>query len=163
MVLNLSFQRAKPLASRHLSEQNGQVLILDTNVISELMRPKPRARVSRWVAGQPGGSLFITTVTEAELRYGIALLPQGKRRRVLSTALEEMFDQDFSQRILSFDRDAAIAYASIVVRRRQLGRPIAQFDAQIAAVTRSRNAVVATRNATDFLDCGIEVINPWKD
>jgi len=139
------------------------LLILDTNVLSELMRPDPEALVLEWVADRPSGSLFITTITEAELRYGIALLPHGNRRRSLYSALEEMFREDFSQRILPFDRDAAISYADIAAHRRSIGRPIAQFDAQIAAIARSRNAGVATRNASDFLDCGIDMINPWQD
>jgi len=137
------------------------VLVLDTNVISELMRPKPDPSVVAWVGAQPGGSLFTTTVTEAELRYGLALLSAGTRRKRLIEAFDRMMAEDFAQRILSFDRHAARAYAEIVAGRRQSGRPIAQFDAQIAAIARSRDASVVTRNERDFSDCGIEVTNPW--
>lgn len=139
------------------------MLILDTHVISELMRPAPDASVLAWVGGWPGASLFTTTVTEAELRYGLALLPSGARRRQLLEAFEHMIEDDFTARVLPFDRLAARAYAGIVAERRQAGRPIAQFDAQIAAIARSRDAGVVTRNLRDFVDCGIEVINPWSD
>lgn len=139
------------------------MLILDTNVVSELMRPESDARVIAWLAARPASGLFLTTVTEAELRYGMALLPPGRRRSRLTQALENMLRDDFAQRILPFDRDAARDYARIVAHRRQIGRPIAQFDAQIAAIARARDAGVATRNQADFSDCGIEVLNPWGD
>lgn len=137
------------------------MLVLDTNVISELMRPVPSASVFEWVGRQPGASLFITTVTEAELRYGLVLLPEGERRRQLLEAFERMIEQDFAGRVLPFDRLAARAYAEIVADRRNAGRPIAQFDAQIAAIARSRDAGVVTRNVRDFSDCGFAVIDPW--
>lgn len=114
-----------------------------------------------WVATRPSSSLFTTTITEAELRYGMALLPAGRRHDQLTSALAAMLDQDFAQRILPFDRAAAKAYADIVSQRRRAGHPISQFDAQIAAIARSRNAGVATRNDKDFAGCDIEVINPW--
>ena len=138
------------------------MLVLDTNVICELMRPKPDASVVAWVGACPGGSLFTTTVTEAELRYGLALLPAGTRRQRLIDAFDHMMAEDFVRRILPFDRSAARAYADIVVGRRLSGHPIAQFDAQIAAIARSRDAGVVTRNERDFSDCGIDVINPWS-
>lgn len=137
------------------------MLVLDTNVISELMRPVPSASVFEWVGRQPGASLFTTTVTEAELRYGLVLLPKGERRRQLLEAFERMIEQDFAGRVLPFDRLAARAYAEIVADRRNAGRPIAQFDAQIAAIARSRDAGVVTRNVRDFSDCGFAVIDPW--
>ena len=137
------------------------MLVLDTNVLSEMMRPEPEACVLEWMATRPADSLFTTTITEAELRYGMALLPTGRRREKLTNALASMLDQDFAQRILPFDRSAAKVYADIVSERRRAGRPITQFDAQIAAIARSRNAAVATRNDKDFATCGIDVINPW--
>ncbi len=137
------------------------MLILDTNVLSELMRPRPAPTVIEWVAGHPAGQLFITTITEAELRYGVALLPAGNRREQLGLALDQMLDEDFRQRILSFDRSAARAYAGIVARRRHAGRPISQFDAQIASIARSRDAGVATRNTLDFANCDIKLVDPW--
>ena len=136
--------------------------ILDTNVVSELMRPEPEPRVIEWVGARPGGSLFLTAVTEAELRYGLALLPAGHRRDDLTAALEDMLEEDFAERILPFDRSAARLYAQIVSSRRTRGRPMTQFDGQIAAIARSRDAGVATRNETDFADCDIEIINPWQ-
>ncbi len=139
------------------------MLILDTNVISELMRPRPDPAVQAWISAQAGASQFITTITEAELRYGVALLPAGKRRDGLSDLLAQMFSQEFDDRVLPFDRDAAAAYAPIVATRQKNGKPIAQFDAQIAAIAASRGAAVVTRNASDFQGCGIEVINPWRE
>jgi toxin FitB len=136
--------------------------ILDTNVVSELMRPVPEPHVMEWVGTRPGGSLFLTAVVEAELRYGLALLPVGRRRNDLTVALEEMLEQDFAERILPFDRSAARIYAEIVSSRRKQGRPISHFDGQIAAIARSRDAGVATRNENDFSDCDIKVINPWQ-
>lgn len=137
------------------------MIILDTNVISELLTPKPSIAVESWVADQPPASLFTTTVTQAEILYGVRLLPDGKRRRNLLAAIEPIFSEDFAGRMLSFDRDAADAYASLAVGRRQAGRPISQFDAQIAAIALSRGAAVATRNVMDFSEIGIEVIDPW--
>jgi predicted nucleic acid-binding protein len=106
-------------------------------------------------------SVFICAVTEAELRYGVALLPAGHRRQALAAQIAGMIEVDFSGRILPFDSSAAIAYAEIAATRRQSGRPMGQADAQIAAITRSRGAALATRNVGDFEGCGIEV-NPWR-
>jgi len=138
------------------------VILLDTNVLSELMRPAPDAAVERWLTAQPDTSMFISAITEAELRYGAALLPSGKRRSMLTAEIEGMLDEDFGGRILPFDRLAAQAFAAIAADRRAAGRPISQADAQIAAITRSRGASLATRNVPDFDGCGIEVINPWS-
>jgi predicted nucleic acid-binding protein len=138
------------------------MIVLDTNVISELLRPAPSATVEAWLAAQDGAEVYFTAVGEAELRQGIALLPQGKRRASLSKAVEAMLEEDFRNRILPFDRAAARAYASITAERRAAGRPISQFDCQIAAIARSRQAAVATRNTADFSGCGIEVIDPWQ-
>lgn len=135
--------------------------ILDTNVISELMRPKPNGRVVAWIGAQAGGSLFTTAVTEAELRYGMALLPAGNRREQLLQEFNLMMTEDFASRILPFDRSAAKSYASIVAARRHIGHPISQFDGQIAAIARSRDGGIVTRNDRDFSDCGIPVTNPW--
>jgi len=137
------------------------MIILDTNVLSELLRPKPAAQVERWLAAQDGGKIHFTTVGEAELRRGVALLPAGKRRDALGAAVEGLLDEDFRDRILPFDRRAARAYAAIAAARRAAGRPISQFDCQIAAIARAREATVATRNTRDYEGCGIEVIDPW--
>ena len=138
------------------------MIVLDTNVLSELLRPTPVSRVLAWVSAQPSGSVFTTTVTQGEILYGIQLLPDGRRRRGLEEAALAIFGEDFAETLLSFDSDAAIAYAQIGAARRRAGRPITQFDAMIAAMARSRGASLATRNTKDFEDCGIEVVNPWS-
>jgi predicted nucleic acid-binding protein len=137
------------------------MIVLDTNVVSELMRDKPDRKVESWVGSQPASGLFITTITEAELRYGVAILPQGRRRDSVSAAMEAMLSEEFAERVLPFDGSAAVAYAAIAAGRRRAGRPIGQFDAQIAAIAHSRGAALATRNAADFDGCGIDVLNPW--
>lgn len=137
------------------------MIILDTNVLSELLRPEPAKAVDRWLAAQDGAKVFFTTVGEAELRHGVALLPAGRRRTALATAVEGLLEEDFRGRILPFDRAAARAYAAIAAARRAAGRPISQFDCQIAAIARARDATVATRNTSDYEGCGIELIDPW--
>lgn len=137
------------------------MIVLDTNVISELFLLRPSSAVESWVADQPTASLFTTTVTEAEILYGVRLLPDGKRRRDLLAAIEPIFWEDFVGRVLPFDREAADAYATLAVERRQSGRPISQFDAQIAGIALSRGAAVATRNVADFEGIGLTIIDPW--
>ena len=138
------------------------MILLDTNILSELMRPTPEAAVEQWLADQPAASVFISAITEAELRYVLALMPPGKRRSALAVEIENMLGEDFSGRILPFDSPAAVAFAEIAAERRQAGRPISQADAQIAAIARSRGAALATRNVPDFEGCGVEIINPWS-
>ena len=138
------------------------MILLDSNILSEVIRPSPEPVVLDWLAAQPTTSVFISAITEAELRTGVAFLPEGKRRAVLAAEIAAMLEVDFFGRILPFDSLAAIAYAEIVAIRRQNGRPISQADAQIAAIAHSRGAVLATRNIADFDRCGIEIINPWK-
>jgi hypothetical protein len=138
------------------------LIVLDTNVLSEMMRPAPDPVVTEWLSARPATSLFTTTITQAEILYGLQLLTAANRRSRLATAAQEMFAIDFAGRVLSFDQAAAQAYAEIAVARRRAGRPIAQFDAQIAAIARSRDAGVATRNVPDFEGCGIGVIDPWQ-
>lgn len=139
------------------------MILLDTNILSELMRPVPEKEVEQWLADQPDASVFISAITEAELRYGVALLPAGKRRSALTAVIEDMLGEDFTGRILPFDSAAAVAFAEIAATRRQTGRTIAQADAQIAAIARSRGAALATRNVSDFEGCGIGVVNPWTE
>ena len=117
--------------------------------------------VEQWLAAQPPASLFTTSITQAEVLFGIALLPAGARRDDLEEAVTAMFDEDFGGRVLPFDGAAAYDYAVIASHRRQAGKPISQFDAQIAAIARSRGAAIATRNVSDFENCGIGVHNPW--
>jgi len=137
------------------------VIILDTNVISELMRPMPATQVVRWIDKQPAAGLFTTSISEAEISYGIELLPRGKRREGLLAAAEAMFIDDFAGRVLGFDSNAARAFAAIAARRRALGKPISHPGAQIAALTRLHGAALATRNVADFDGCDIPLIDPW--
>lgn len=140
---------------------NSGITILDTNVVSEPMLASPSATVQTWWSQQHPGALFITTITVAEILYGIELLPHGKRRVALLAGAELMFGKVLAGRILPFDEDAARAFAAIAAARRAQGRPIADLDAQIAAIARSRGATLATRNTADFEDCGIRLVNPW--
>jgi toxin FitB len=138
------------------------MIILDTNVLSEVMRPSPAARVLRWLAKHPPNELFTTTITQAEILFGIELLPSGRRRAALQSAVEAMFDVDFAGRILPFDSGAARRFPRIAAARRTSGRPVTQFDAQIAAIALSRGAIIATRNTRDFELCAVNVLDPWQ-
>lgn len=139
------------------------MIVLDTNIVSELMKSAPAAAVAAWIADQPATSLYTTSVTQAEILHGIMLLPSGKRRSALEAAAEAMFEADFGGRVLPFASEAARAYAQIAAQRRRSGRPISQFDAQIAAIASASRASVATRNVADYEGCGIKVLNPWVD
>jgi hypothetical protein len=139
------------------------MLILDTNVISEIMQLLPSPRVMEWWSQQQPGELFTTTITVAEILYGIELLPKGKRRDRLLAEADAMFVQDFAGRILPFDEQAARAFPEIAVGRRRQGRPIPELDAQIAAIARSHVTTLATRNTADFEGCGLRLVNPWRD
>jgi len=138
------------------------MIILDTNVLSELMKPTPAAKVVDWVAAQPAAGLYTTSITQAEILHGLMLLPQGRRRRALEAAATSMFLEDFGGRILGFGTDAAPPYARIASDRRRAGRPISHFDAQIAAIARFTGAGIATRNLADFEGCGVKLVDPWK-
>jgi len=138
------------------------VIVLDTNVVSELMKAAPDESVRDWIAARPATSLYTTSITQAEILHGIALIPSGKRRDALEAAAEAMFRDDFAGRILPFGSDAARPYARIAAERRRAGRPISHFDAQIAAIARSTGATVATRDAAGYDGCGVDVINPWR-
>ena len=137
------------------------MIVLDTNVLSELMKQNSEPRVLGSVAAQPAASLFTSTITQAEILYGLALLPEGRRKSQLEGAVAGIFEEDFAGRVLPFDGAAAHAYAAVAAERRHAGQPISQFDAQIAAICRSRGAALATRNVADFAGCGIEVVDPW--
>ena len=137
------------------------MIVLDTNVVSELMRATPDPQVVTWIAAHPSSNLFTTSITQAEILHGILLLPSGKRRTAIADAAEAMFLEDFGGRILPFGSDAAHPYARIATERRRAGRPISHFDAQIAAIAYSAGATVATRNTADFDDCGVRIVNPW--
>ena len=138
------------------------MIILDTNVVSELLLVLPNPLVLQWIEKQSPPALQTTAVTEAELRLGAAILPVGKRKTHLTKLIEDTLREDFPERMLPFDSAAAVLYAEICARRRSLGRPISQFDAQIAAICKARGATLATRNVADFADIGLKLINPWS-
>lgn len=135
--------------------------VLDTNVVSELMRPTPDPGVEAWVAQRRAAHLYFSAVGEAELRYGIAIMPAGRRRDVLAAAVDGLVREDFAGRVLPFDSAAARAYAEIAAVRRSAGRPVCQADCQIAAIACAHGLSVATRNLRDFAGMGIDVIDPW--
>ena len=137
------------------------MIVLDTNVVSELLRPSPDRTVEAWVADRPAADLYFSAVGEAELRYGVALLPPGRRRDALASAIEAILREDFDERILPFDSAAARAYAAIAAARRAAGCAASPADCQIAAIARSRRMAVATRNVRDFDDMGIDLLDPW--
>jgi predicted nucleic acid-binding protein len=137
------------------------VIVLDTNVVSEMMKAQPDDSVAGWIAEQAEASLYVTSITQAEILYGIQRLGAGKRRSALEAAAEGTFSEDFAGRILSFGADAAHAYARIAAQRERAGRPISQFDAQIAAISLVARATLATRDFSGYEGCGIKVINPW--
>lgn len=140
------------------------MILLDTNVISELMRPVPDPNVVSWLDRQPEWDLWISAITVAEIRLGLALLPAGKKKKVLLDIAEQMFLEDFQDRCLPFDYQAAAAYAVIVSERNKKGRPISVEDAQIAAIARTADLVLATRNSRDFVDIeGLALVDPWSD
>jgi predicted nucleic acid-binding protein len=136
------------------------VIVLDTNVISELMRAKPDPAVLAWVAAQPRATLYTTSINQTEILYGIAMLPAERRRTALAAA-EAMFAEDLAGRILSYDAAAAARYAEIVVARRRIGNPIEAFDALIAATALTAGASIATRDTGGFDGCGLTLIDPW--
>lgn len=137
------------------------MIVLDTHVVSEPLRIEAARQVEVWLSAQDGARVYFTAVGEAQLRHGVAVLPAGKRRTALAQAIEGILEDDFRDHILPFDRKAARAYAEIAAKRRAAGRPISQFDCQIAAIARAHGASLATRNVSDFKGCGMEVLDPW--
>ncbi|NNN22244.1 MAG: type II toxin-antitoxin system VapC family toxin [Acidimicrobiales bacterium] len=137
------------------------MIVVDTNVLSELMKPSPNVDVSNWIASRNGNEIFITSITVSEILYGIVRLQDGRRKNLLQATAREIFS-NFDKQILPFDRIAAEYYAQIVDSRDRLGLPIEGFDAQIAAICRVHSATLATRNVKDFVHVGIKIVNPWK-
>jgi len=136
------------------------VIVIDTNVVSELMKPKPDLPVTTWVLSKASTDLFMTSITLAEILYGIERLPNGKRKALLRSTAADVF-ATFADHVLPFDTGAATAYATIVDARDRRGLPIDGFDAQIASICRARGAGLATRNVKDFEHTGIQVYDPW--
>jgi predicted nucleic acid-binding protein len=137
------------------------VIVLDTNVVSELVRPSPNRSVVEWVDEHDSSELVITALTAAELRAGVALLPEGRRKDELGMRIESLLVETFAGYVLAFDVGSSAYYAELLAVRTRGGRPITTFDAQIAAVCRQYDSVLATRNTTDFTDTGIQLVNPW--
>lgn len=137
------------------------MFILDTNVISEAMRPTPATQVLAWVDAQPARDLFITTIAQAEILFGLALLPAGRRKDALAAPARHLLGAVFVRRTFGFDLDAAVAYAALAAAARNAGRVIAPFDLQIAAIALSRRMAVVTRNIRDFADLGLTLVDPW--
>ncbi len=139
------------------------MIVLDTNVLSEIMRPpaKRSTVVFGWLSAQPGEDLFTTALTTAELLAGVAVLPEGRRKKELGQGVARMAAL-FDSRILPFDYPAAAHYAELRAARRRTGRPVGDFDTMIAAIARANRMAVATRNVEDFADCGVDLINPWE-
>jgi predicted nucleic acid-binding protein len=138
------------------------VIILDTSVISELARHVPDPGVLSWLDSLEVSDVGTTAMTAAELRYGVARLPDGHRKRELAVVVRGILTEDFHGRVLPFDERASVLYADIVTGRERIGRPIGVADAQIAAICRDLDAILATRNTADFEETGIELINPWE-
>ncbi len=138
------------------------MIVVDTNVTSELMRPSPSTTVTAWVRARTATELYTTSITLAEVLYGIERLPGGRRKDVLKTTATDVFSA-FADQLLAFDATAAVEYAGLVDSRERAGAPIDGFDAQIAAICRVHGATLATRNVKDFQDVGIEVVDPWCD
>jgi len=140
------------------------VILLDTNVLSELMRPTPDPHVVRWLDARPAGEVWISAVTIAEIRLGILRLPAGQRKALLLDLTEQIFKEDFHDRCLPFDCEAAFEYAVIVDQRNRQGHPISVEDAQIAAIARTAELALTTRNTKDFSDIeGLTLLNPWAE
>lgn len=137
------------------------MIVLDTNVVSELMRPAPSDVVLRWLTAQAASELRSTAVTLAEIDYGIECLPEGRRKAAMRAKAEETF-ATIGYTLLPFDRAAAEEYAALAAARRRIGRPISTMDAQIAAICRAHESVLATRNGVDFDGVGLELVDPWS-
>lgn len=137
------------------------MIVLDTNVVSELARPQPNLAVIGWVDARDSSELVITALTAAEIRAGVALLPEGRRKHEIGIRMEPLLTETFAGYVLAFDIDSSAHYARILEARTRLGRPISALDAQIAAVCRQYEATLATKNIADFTDTGVQLVNPW--
>jgi len=138
------------------------MIILDTNVVAELMKASPAGEVVSWMNDQEASTLFLTTITLGEIGYGLEILPQGKRRLQLEQGFERVIAEAFTGRILAFDEEAARLYGVLMGRRKAIGRPLSILDGQIASIARARGCAVATRNVRDFVECGVDILNPFE-
>lgn len=139
------------------------MILLDTNVISEVMKPEPDVNLVEWLNATASSSLFVSSVTIAEVHFGLELLPDGGRRIDLESRFARLLSQGFESRILSFDAAAALIYGTLMAHRRSAGKPLASLDGQIASIARAHGFAVATRNTSHFTDCGVELVNPFDE
>ena len=139
------------------------MLMLDTNMLSEIMRPEPDRKIADWIVRQPSDELFTAAVCQAEILSGLAIMPGGRSRADLEEAARAMFADDFSGRVLPFDTKAAAAYAEVFAARRKVGRPSGTVDLMLAAIARVRGASVVTPNVADFEGVGVAIVNPWDE
>lgn len=138
------------------------MIVLDTNVVSAVMAPMPVVSVVEWLDRHETANLYLSSITIAEIGYGLRILPDSRRRRTLEERFAEFVARGFEQRILAFDAEAARCYGDVMGHRREIGRPMSTLDGQIAAIARTHRMAVATRNVRDFEDCGFEVLNPFE-
>jgi predicted nucleic acid-binding protein len=138
------------------------MIIIDTNVVAELMKASPAGEVVSWMNDQEASMLFLTTITLGEIGYGLEILPQGKRRLQLEQGFERVIAEAFTGRILAFDEEAARLYGVLMGRRKAIGRPLSTLDGRIASIARARGCAVATRNVRDFVECGLDILNPFE-
>ena len=138
------------------------MILLDTNIVSEVMRATPDAMVVEWLNRQDSSALYLSTITIGEIAYGLRILPQGKRRSRLGERFEHFVAQAFAHRVLAFDEPAARLYAEVMGARKERGRPMSAMDGQIAAIARCNHLAVATRNVADFEHCGLDVLDPFR-
>ncbi|HEX6898282.1 MAG TPA: type II toxin-antitoxin system VapC family toxin [Thermoanaerobaculia bacterium] len=138
------------------------MIVVDTNILAELMKEAPAQAVLSWVNDQESSALFVTAITIGEIGYGLRIMPQGKRRLQLEQGFERFLAEGFAGRILDFDEKAARHYSEVMGRRKELGRPLSVQDGQIASIARARGCSVATRNVRDFVECGVEIVNPFE-
>jgi toxin FitB len=139
------------------------MILIDTNVVSEVMKPHPSAAVTGWLNARDSNTLYLSAVTIGEIEYGLRILPDGKKREQLRERFTRFVALAFAQRILAFDETAARTYGDLMGLRKELGRPMSVPDGQIAAIARSKGYAVATRNTRDFEECGIELVDPFRD
>lgn len=138
------------------------MIILDTNVLAEFMTSPPSEAVAEWLNAQDSVSLYITSISIAEIVYGLQVMPEGKRRRLIEDRFEQFIAMAFASRVLNFDESAARAYGEIRAYRKKIGRPLSDFDGQIAAIARTHGFSLATRNVRDFEHCLVELVNPFS-
>ena len=138
------------------------MIVLDTTVLSALMRQTPEVSVVAWLDHQPAESVWITSITLFEARLGLALLPKGRRRQMLEAAFDRLLEEDLENRVLDFDGAAATAAALLAAARQKAGRPVDMRGTQIAGIALARRATVATRNVRHFRDLNVPVVDPWE-